>query len=81
MSLLISLIVGLIAGAAASYVVKGRGYGIIVDTIVGMVGGLIGGLVFTFLGIDQTNIIGSILMSFVGAVILLSIIKMVKPNA
>ncbi len=80
MNLLVSLIVGLIAGWLAGNFVRGRGFGVVGDTIVGLIGGLIGGLVFGLLGIESSNIIGSILISFVGAAILLAIVKAVKTN-
>lgn len=76
MDLLWALIVGLIAGALAGVVVKGRGFGILGDTIVGLVGGLIGGFLFRSFGAGADSILGSILVAFVGAVILLLIVKM-----
>lgn len=77
MGLLLSLLVGLIAGALAGQFVKGRGFGLIGDTIVGLIGGAIGGLLFGLLELDPdgTNTLGSIAVSFIGAVILLSIVK------
>lgn len=78
MNLLVSLVVGLIAGALAGNFIRGRGFGLIGDTIVGLVGGLIGGIIFGLLGIDSSNILGSILISFVGAAVLLSLVKMIK---
>jgi len=78
MSLLVSLIVGLIAGALAGNFMKGRGFGVVGDTVVGLVGGLIGGILFGLLGLESSNILGSILISFVGAVVLLGIAKMFK---
>jgi uncharacterized membrane protein YeaQ/YmgE (transglycosylase-associated protein family) len=82
MSILAWLVVGLIAGWLASQVMRGGGYGLIGDIIVGVVGALLGGfLATTFLkmpnavnGINLT----SILVAFVGAVILLAILRMVS---
>jgi uncharacterized membrane protein YeaQ/YmgE (transglycosylase-associated protein family) len=72
----------LIAGWLASQVMRGGGYGLIGDIIVGIVGAVIGGfLATTFLnmpnpvsGINVT----SILVAFVGAVILLAILRVVS---
>lgn len=78
MGIIWSLLVGLAAGAIAGWIMKGKGFGFIVNTIVGLVGGLVGGLVYSLLGISTGGIWGSLVMSVVGAVILLYIISLVK---
>lgn len=78
MNILIALLVGLIAGVLAGVVVRGRGYGILVDILVGLAGALIGGLVFSAFGFESVTLIGNIVSAFVGAVILLLIIKLLK---
>jgi uncharacterized membrane protein YeaQ/YmgE (transglycosylase-associated protein family) len=82
MSILAWLVVGLIAGWLASQVMRGGGYGLIGDIIVGVVGALLGGfLATTFLkmpnAVNGINIT-SILVAFVGAVILLAVLRMVS---
>jgi uncharacterized membrane protein YeaQ/YmgE (transglycosylase-associated protein family) len=73
------IVVGLIAGWLAGKVMKGGGYGVLVDIILGIVGGFVGGLVFGVLGIwPGGGIIGSILVAFVGAVILVWITRLLK---
>ena len=73
------IIVGLIAGWLAGVVMKGGGYGIVVDIILGIVGGLLGGWIFGSLGIWQGGgMIGSIIVAFVGAVILVGITRLIK---
>jgi uncharacterized membrane protein YeaQ/YmgE (transglycosylase-associated protein family) len=37
------IVVGLIAGWLAGLVMKGRGYGVLVDIILGILGGIVGG--------------------------------------
>jgi uncharacterized membrane protein YeaQ/YmgE (transglycosylase-associated protein family) len=72
--MLYSIIVGLIAGWLAGQVMRGGGYGVIVDILLGLVGGLVGGWLFGSLGIwPGGGMIGSIIVSFVGAVILVAI--------
>jgi uncharacterized membrane protein YeaQ/YmgE (transglycosylase-associated protein family) len=74
-----SIIVGLIAGWLAGQVMKGGGYGILMDILLGLVGGIVGGWVFTSLGIwPSGGMLGSIIVSFVGAVILVAITRMLK---
>jgi uncharacterized membrane protein YeaQ/YmgE (transglycosylase-associated protein family) len=82
MGILAWLVVGLIAGWLASQVMRGGGYGLIGDIIVGIVGALIGGfLAATFLkmpnAVNGINIT-SILVAFIGAVILIAILRMVS---
>jgi uncharacterized membrane protein YeaQ/YmgE (transglycosylase-associated protein family) len=79
--LLIFLLIGLIAGVLAKYVVPGEGPGGIVgDLVVGVIGAFIGGWVFTKFG--QPGLDGfswwSILVAFVGAVILLFILRAIS---
>jgi uncharacterized membrane protein YeaQ/YmgE (transglycosylase-associated protein family) len=73
------LVVGLIAGWLAGVVMKGGGYGIIVDILLGIVGGFLGGWLFGQLGIwPGGGMLGSIIVAFVGAVILVGITRLLK---
>lgn len=79
MGILSWIVVGLIAGWLAGQVMKGGGYGLIGDIIVGVVGGLLGGwIATTFLhigaGVNGINL-GSILIAFLGAVLLLVLLR------
>jgi uncharacterized membrane protein YeaQ/YmgE (transglycosylase-associated protein family) len=79
MGILSWIIVGLIAGWLAGQVMKGGGYGVLVDIILGILGGIVGGWVFGLLGIwSGGRIIGSIIVAFVGAVILVGITRLLK---
>ena len=71
MGFLAWIVVGLIAGWLAGQVMKGGGYGIL--------GGLLGGWIFGLLGIwPGGGMIGSIIVAFVGAVILVGITRLLK---
>jgi uncharacterized membrane protein YeaQ/YmgE (transglycosylase-associated protein family) len=73
------IIVGLIAGWLAGLVMKGGGYGILVDIILGILGGVLGGWLFGRLGIwPAGGMLGSIIVAFVGAVILVGITRLLK---
>jgi uncharacterized membrane protein YeaQ/YmgE (transglycosylase-associated protein family) len=73
------IIVGLIAGWLAGQVMKGGGYGILVDIILGILGGILGGWIFGLLGIwSSRGIIGSIIVACIGAVILVAITRVLK---
>ncbi|MHB1495843.1 MAG: GlsB/YeaQ/YmgE family stress response membrane protein [Acidithiobacillus sp.] len=81
LSIITFLIIGGITGWLAGLLIKGRGFGIIGDIIVGIIGAFIGGFVLIFFGLAGlfgAGIISAIVVAFIGAVILLSIIKLVK---
>ena len=79
MGLLAWIVVGLIAGWLAGQVMRGGGYGVVVDIILGMLGGIVGGWVFGALGIGAGGgMLGSIVVAFVGAVILVGITRLLK---
>jgi len=73
------LVIGGIAGWLAGVVVKGGGFGLVVDIIVGIVGAFIGGWLAGVLGISLGGgWIGSIVTALIGAVILLFVIRLIK---
>ena len=74
------VLVGGIAGWLASLLIHGAGMGVVGDVIVGIVGALIGGFVLSLLlpgafGFTGFNL-GSLIIVFIGAVILLFIVKL-----
>lgn len=81
MGLIISLIIGGIAGLLAGQIRKGHGFGLIGNVVVGLIGGLIGGFLAPLVGITDTNFIGSIIVSTIGAVILLAILSLFNKAA
>ena len=78
MSLIWFLIVGLIAGWLAGRVMRGGGYGLLGDLIVGVIGALIGGWLFGQLGIGVGGLLGAIITAFVGAVILIALLRVIR---
>ncbi|SDX61217.1 Uncharacterized membrane protein YeaQ/YmgE, transglycosylase-associated protein family [Collimonas sp. OK242] len=73
------LIIGAIAGWLAGVLVKGGGFGVLVDIIVGIVGAFIGGWLAGVLGIHVGGgWIASIVTATVGAVILLFVLRLIK---
>jgi uncharacterized membrane protein YeaQ/YmgE (transglycosylase-associated protein family) len=79
MGILAWIVVGLIAGWLAGQVMKGGGYGVLVDIILGILGGVLGGWIFGALGIwHGGGMIGSIIVAFIGAVILVAITRVLK---
>lgn len=73
------IVVGLIAGWLAGQVMKGGGYGVLMDIVLGILGGVFGGWIFGRLGIwPGGGVIGAIIVAFVGAVILVGISRLLK---
>ena len=77
--LLYWVVVGLIAGWLAGVVMKGGGYGIVVDIVLGMLGAIVGGWIFSVLGIGAAGgLIGGIIVAFIGAVALVAVTRALK---
>ena len=74
------LIVGLVAGFLAGKVMKGSGYGIIGDLIIGLIGAVLGGVLFGSLVHAEYALVGSIVVAFLGACILIAIVRFVAPG-
>ena len=74
------IVVGLIAGWLAGLVMSGGGYGIVRDTLLGLVGAVVGGLATGFFVQGAAGFWGSMLVAFVGACILVAIVRMVAPR-
>jgi len=72
------IVVGLIAGWLAGKVMKGGGYGVLMDILLGIAGGILGGWVFGLIGIHAGGMIGQIVVAFIGAVILVGITRLIK---
>lgn len=87
MGIIIWLVVGGLVGWVASLIMNTDGsQGIILNVVVGIVGALIAGyFISPLVGISTINQnslnIGSILVSLVGAVILIGIVKLVRGGA
>lgn len=82
MGILAWIIVGLIAGWLAGLVMKGSGYGILGDLILGIIGALVGGFLAGAVfhvadpvsGINITTLI----VAFIGAVIVVAIARLLS---
>jgi len=77
MHFLMFIVIGLIAGALAGRVVSGHGYGLLGDLVVGIIGGFVGGWLFAaFLGVAGGGFFMSLVAAFIGAVVLLWVIRL-----
>ena len=76
-------IIGLIAGWLTGKLMKGSGFGFLMDMVVGLIGALIGGFVSSHLGlggVGQHGLIMSIVIAVIGAVILTWLLRLVTGN-
>ena len=78
-TILIWAVVGLVAGFLASKVVRGGGMGVLGDIVVGIAGAFLGGFMFRALRIRLpiAGIAGAIVVAFIGAVVLLVLLRLV----
>ena len=73
------LVIGAVAGWLAGVVMKGGGFGLVVDIVVGIVGAFIGGWLSGLLGISLGGgLIASIVTATIGAIVLLFVVRLFK---
>jgi uncharacterized membrane protein YeaQ/YmgE (transglycosylase-associated protein family) len=55
---------------------KGGGYGVVGDIVMGVIGAFVGGFLASALGLTGSmGLIGSIIVAFIGAVVLIAIVR------
>ena len=70
------ILVGLIAGWATGKIMKGSGYGPLMDILLGIAGAIVGGFILRLLGFYTTGgLLPSILVAILGAVILVALAR------
>jgi len=70
------ILVGLIAGWATGKIMKGQGYGALMDIVLGIAGAILGGFIMRTLGFKgEGGMIYTIIIATLGAVILTSIVR------
>jgi len=73
------IIVGLIAGWITGKLMKGSGYGALMDIVVGIIGAIIGGFIMRALGFSgQGGMIYTIFVAVIGAVLLTLLIRLIS---
>jgi uncharacterized membrane protein YeaQ/YmgE (transglycosylase-associated protein family) len=78
-TLLIWILIGALAGILADRVVRGISLGLGGAIVVGILGAFLGGWLFSRLGVfPGAGLLGTILTAFLGAVILLVLIRAVR---
>ena len=72
-----AIIIGILAGWIAEQVMK-RNHGLLTNLIVGVIGSFLGAFVASMLGINFGGFVGSLVISTVGAIILLALLGLIK---
>jgi uncharacterized membrane protein YeaQ/YmgE (transglycosylase-associated protein family) len=72
------IIVGLIAGWAAGKIMRGGGYGPLMDIVLGIVGAVVGGWLLGALGIYAGGLLGTIVVAIIGAMFLIWLSRLLK---
>jgi uncharacterized membrane protein YeaQ/YmgE (transglycosylase-associated protein family) len=72
------IVVGLIAGWAAGKIMRGGGYGPLMDIVLGIVGAVVGGWLMGAIGIYAGGLIGSIVIAIIGAIFLIWLSRLIK---
>ncbi len=79
-SLIGIIVVGILVGWLASVLVHGKGMGLLPDMVVGILGAFIGTVLADKFNIHIANgFWGSLALSLLGAVVLLVLIRLIKP--
>lgn len=79
MELLYALLVGAIAGWLAGKIMRGGGFGLIINIILGIIGGFVGNWLLPKLGVYiGSGLIPDILNALIGAIVILLIAGLLK---
>lgn len=73
-----AILIGLIAGWLAGMLMRGSGFGILVDIVLGLVGAVVGSFIFGVFNVAPAGTIGYIVMATIGAVVLVAIAHALK---
>lgn len=72
----IALIVAGIAGTVAGQLLRGRGYGPVVDVVLGLVGGFAGTVFFRIIGANPgDNILSDLIVATIGAMLFVAVVR------
>jgi len=74
------LITGALAGWLASLLVTGAGLGLVGDIVIGVLGAFLGALIANLLGLAVYGFWGVLGISVLGAVILLTVLRVFSPR-
>jgi uncharacterized membrane protein YeaQ/YmgE (transglycosylase-associated protein family) len=75
MYLIWEICIGILAGFLAGKIMRGKGYGVLIDLLLGLVGAVVGGFVFSLVGLVAYGLVGRLVISTAGAVMLIWLVR------
>ena len=76
--IILFLLIGAVAGWLAGKLMKGGGFGLIVNIIVGIIGSFIGGWLMSLANIQKAGLLWELIVAVIGAVVFLFILSLFK---
>ena len=77
-SIIIFLLIGAVSGWLASKLMKGGGFGLVVNIIVGVIGSFIGGWLMSLAHIQKAGLLWELIVAVIGACVLLFVVSLFK---
>lgn len=76
-----TILIGALVGWLAGKIMKGGGYGPLINIVLGIVGGFVGRILFNLVnGVLSTHIVGDVIKGLVGALVILFIAEVIKKD-
>ena len=75
MYLLWEIAIGILAGFLAGRIMRGKGYGVLIDLVLGLLGSVVGGFVFGLLGLHGYGFVGQLVVATAGAAMLVYLVR------
>ncbi len=72
------IIMGCLAGLCAGKLMKGGGFGFLMNLLLGLFGGAVGGWLFSLLGVEWGGRLGQLGTAIIGAVVILWVASLLK---
>jgi uncharacterized membrane protein YeaQ/YmgE (transglycosylase-associated protein family) len=73
-----TIVIGILAGWLAGKIMRGKGFGLVVDLLLGIVGAILGGRIFALIGLAAFGLIGRLIVALVGALLFLWLVRAIK---
>ena len=70
--------IGILAGWLAGKIMRGHGFGVLIDLLIGILGSVLGGFLFSLLGLHWSGLVGQLVVATVGAMFLLFLVRQLK---
>ena len=78
LGIILSIVIGCLAGFCAGKLMKGGGFGFLMNLLLGLFGGVLGGWLFSLLHIEWGGLLGQLGTAIIGAVVILYIASLLK---